>query len=91
MTTDKASGVGLQRFSAAVQQRFADGAVRHATRSWPDRRRGVGAAPAHQAALAPSAGPSTRSRKASVPAPAEVEAVWFARPRALGHRRGLKL
>jgi hypothetical protein len=52
MTTDKVIGVELQRFSAAVQQRFGDDAVRAMLRSRDGIVEAASVPRQHQAALA---------------------------------------
>ena len=90
MTTDKVIGVELQRFSAAVQQRFGDDAVRAMLRSRDGIVEAASVPRQHQAALAAVSRTVHTLREGEHASAHQAEAAQLTRRQALGHRRGLK-
>ena len=68
-TADKVMAAELERFSAAVRQRFGEDTVRAMLRAEGGSVETPSVPRQHRAALTRSAGPSTHSGKASAPAP----------------------
>jgi hypothetical protein len=90
MTTDKAIGVELQRFSSAVQQRFGDDAVRAMLRSDGRIIEAASVPRQHQAAIAAVSRTIHTLKEGEHASARQAEAARLAQRQSLGHRRGLK-
>jgi len=90
VTTDKAIGVEPQQFSAAVQQRFGDDAVRAMLRSGGGIVEAASVPRQHRAALAAVSRTIHTLKEGEHAGARQAEAARLTQRQSLGHRRGLK-
>jgi hypothetical protein len=90
MTTDKAMNAELQRFSAAVEQRFGEDTVRTMLRSGGGLVEAVSVPRKHHAALARVSRTVHTLQQGRFASVNQAEAMQLAQRQVLGYRRGLK-
>jgi hypothetical protein len=90
ITADKAIGAELQRFSAAVQQRFGDDTVRAMLRAEGRPVEAASVPRQHQAALAAVSRAVHTIKQGERASARQAEVARLAQRQALGYRRGLR-
>jgi Ti-type conjugative transfer relaxase TraA len=90
ITADKATGTELQRFSAAVQQRFGDDTVRAMLRAEGRPVEAASVPRQHQAALAAVSRAVHSIKQGERASARQAEVAGLVQRQALGYRRGLR-